>query len=95
MSGLNFLLWTIGALLILGAVAFVVACIYDFYARKRAMEAMIARDKKATIESIIRAIREKPDEIIHWDVEDLPNGGLRVGGHIDFVSPNPEKDKPK
>ena len=58
-------------------------------------EAMIARDKKATIESIIRAIREKPDEIIHWDVEDLPGGGLRVGGHIDFVSPNPEKDKPK
>ena len=56
---------------------------------------MIARDKKATIESIIRAIREKPDEIIHWDVEDLPGGGLRVGGHIDFVSPNPEKDKPK
>lgn len=58
-------------------------------------EAMIARDKKVTIESIIRAIREKPDEIIHWDVEDLPGGGLRVGGHIDFVSPNPEKDKPK
>lgn len=58
-------------------------------------EAMIARDKKVTIESIIRAIRERPDEIIHWDVEDLPNGGLCVGGHIDFVSPNPEKDKPK
>lgn len=58
-------------------------------------EAMVERDKKATIESIIRAFREKPDEIIHWDVEDLPGGGLRVGGHIDFVSPNPEKDKPK
>lgn len=58
-------------------------------------EAMIVRDKKVTIESIIRAIREKPDEIIHWVVEDLPNGGMLVGGYIDFVSPDPEKDKPK
>lgn len=38
MSGLNFLLWTIAALLIFGALAFVVACIYGFHVRKRAMK---------------------------------------------------------
>ncbi len=38
MSGLNFLLWTIAALLIFGALVFVVACIYGFHVRKRAMK---------------------------------------------------------
>lgn len=38
MSGLNFLLWTIAVILILGVVAFIVACIYGFHVRKRAMK---------------------------------------------------------
>lgn len=38
MSGLNFLLWTIAALLILGAVTFIAVCIYGIHVRKRAMK---------------------------------------------------------
>lgn len=59
MSGLNFLLWTIGALLILGAVAFVVACIYGFYARKRAMKEWQDRSSFADRLNEAKAQREE------------------------------------
>jgi uncharacterized membrane protein len=38
MSGLNFLLWTIAVILILGVVIFVIISIYAYRARNRAIE---------------------------------------------------------
>lgn len=50
--------------------------------------------KKTVIESILRAIREQPDEIIQWAIEETPDGGLRVGGFIDFNKPKIDDTKP-
>lgn len=55
---------------------------------------IVEHDKKTVIESIVRAIREQPDEIIQWAIEETPDGGLRVGGFIDFNKPKIDDTKP-
>lgn len=55
---------------------------------------IVERDKKTVIESIVRTIREKPDEIIQWVIRETPDGGLKVGGFIDFNKPKNDDAKP-
>lgn len=50
-------------------------------------EVIVEYDKKSVIESIVRAIREKPDEIIHWEIEETPDGELSTTGFIEFKKP--------
>lgn len=50
-------------------------------------EVIIEHNKKFVIESIVRAIREKPDEIIHWEIEEMPDGELSTTGFIEFKKP--------
>lgn len=56
MSGLNFLLWTIAALLILGVVVFVAVCVFAYHKRNQAIKGFgreptfIDRLKKAQVE---------------------------------------------
>lgn len=61
---------------------------------KYGKELIVERDKKTVIESIVRAIRERPNEIIQWVIEETPDEGLRVEGFIDFNKPKADNAKP-
>lgn len=57
------------------------------YFNKHGKEAVVEHDKKSVVESIVKAIREKPDEIIHWEIEETPDRGLTTAGFIEFKKP--------
>ena len=61
MSGLNFLLWTIAVILILGVVAFIVACIYGFHVRKRAMKEI---SKRSGFMSRLKKVQAEQEELL-------------------------------
>lgn len=55
-------------------------------------EVDIEFEKRKVIESIIRAIRENPDDIINWMIEKSGNE-ISVGGYIEFIPPKQDKEK--
>lgn len=61
MSGLNFLLWTIAVILILGVVIFVAACIYGFYVRKRAIKEI---SKRSGLMSRLKKVQAEQEELL-------------------------------
>lgn len=57
------------------------------YIAKCGKEATVEYNKKCIVESIVKAIREKPDEIIHWEIKETPDGELSTTGFIEFKKP--------
>lgn len=61
MSGLNFLLWTIAAILILGVVIFVAFCIYAYHVRERVIKGL---GKKQTFMDRLKEVQAEQEALL-------------------------------
>ncbi len=62
MSGLNFLLWTIGVLIILGVIGFVGACIYGYRQRDKMVDEYNKHSR--SLRSRLEEAKRKQEELI-------------------------------
>ncbi len=62
MSGLNFLLWTIGVLIILGVIGFVGACIFAYCQRNKMVDNYNKRHP--SLRSRLEEAKRKQEELI-------------------------------